>query len=150
MRFFTKADLLHAVGAMLKHVDPLDKHLLGTLSGIKRRARARAIIEFAKTLQPPPPDTTITSTRTVLRELFGGRAVSNNDLQRHFATPGRKADDRVDAVVLRAWLDTHRTRLEADAARLLSDLDAEWRLFTEAAALDAGQRRRRESKARTR
>lgn len=144
MDFFTPDDHACAVAAMLAHMDPADKALLGTLSGIRRRARARALIAFMQQLDPAPPDATITTTRHVLRVLFGGRAVSNNDLQRHFATPGRKADDRADVAALRAWLEAHRERLTERAAHLLHELGLAWRRFTKAAADEAGRQRRLE------
>ncbi|WP_322058459.1 hypothetical protein [Paraburkholderia sp. J63] len=143
--FFTPDDHARAVAAMLAHVDPADRALLGTLSGIKRRARTRAVIAFMQRLDPPPPDATITTTRALLRVLFSGRAISNNELQRHFATPGRKADDRADAAALRAWLEAHRERLTAAAEQRLRELDQVWRRFTQAAATEAGALRRREN-----
>lgn len=144
MDFFTLDDHQLAVAAMLAHTDPADRALLGTLSGIKRRARSGALIAFMQHLDPAPPDATITTTRHLLRVLFGGRAVSNTALQRHFATPGRKADDRADTAALQAWLDAQRPRLEADAARLLAALDGAWRHFTADAAREAGRLRRNE------
>lgn len=144
MDFFAPDDHTHAVAAMLAHTDPVDRALLGTLSGIKRRARARALIAFMQRLDPAPPDATITTTRHLLRVMFGGRAVSNNDLQRHFATPGRKADDRADVAALQAWLEAHREPLMERAAHLLHELDLAWRRFTQAAADEAGRQRRLE------
>lgn len=146
--FFTPDDHARAVAAMLAHVDPADRALLGTLSGIKRRARARALSAFMQRLNPAPPDATITTTRALLRTLFAGRAISNNELQRHFATPGRKADDRADVTALHVWLEAHRERLMGRADALLRELDLAWRRFTEAAAAEAGRLRRLESGSR--
>lgn len=144
MRYFTDSDLMHATEAMLSHGGSRDVQFMGTISGIKRRARARAILEFAAGLRPPPPDESITSMRAVLRELFG-RGVSTDDLHRHFATPGRKADDRVDMTAFRAWLDEHRERFSGEAAALLAALDGEWKLFTVEAARRAGKLRKAEA-----
>jgi hypothetical protein len=141
MRFFTQDDLLHAAGAMLSHIDLFDRTLMGIMSGIKRRARARAIVEFAKQLSPAPPDYSITTMRALLGRLFG-RSISNNDLHRHFAKPGRRADDRVDTEQFDEWFAEHGQRFQQKAEQLLSDLDEEWRVFTnEAARRTAGMRR---------
>lgn len=144
MEFFTRDDFSLAVSAMLDHISisPQDKKLLGTMSGIKRRARARELIDFAQHLDPAPPDATITSMRWLLRQLFSGRAVANTDLHRHFATPGRKADDRVDMAVLSAWLEEHRPRLMEQAAARLAALEDAWKIFTADAARKAGRLRR--------
>ncbi len=144
MRFFTTDDFDLAVAAMLEHAGGADRALQGLLSGIKRRARARAVIGFVQSLQPAPPDTTITTTRTLMLALFG-RAVSVNDLHRYFSTPGRKANDRADPVVLEAWFEPNRTRLLQDAAQLMLDLDVAWALFTQEAAEEAGRFRKGKS-----
>lgn len=120
MTFFTPADHDAAVQAMLDHPDVGSRHLRGLMGGIKRRARARAVIAFVQAIAPPPPDATITTTRQLMRALFG-HAVSVNDLHRHFATPGRRANDRADA-----------------EARML-ELEIAWQRFTAAAAEAAGE-----------
>lgn len=145
MRFFTSADLMRAALTMLAHADLANKQLGGTMNGIKRRARNRAIVEFGLQLDPPPPDLSITTMRAVLRRFFG-RAVSNDDLQRYFATPGRKADDRVNLARLDAWLAEHGPRLREEGLRLLGDLDAEWKDFTREASYEAGRLRREAKK----
>ncbi|WP_231716885.1 hypothetical protein [Burkholderia ubonensis] len=126
---------------MLDHPDIGNRQLLGLMSGIKRRARARAVIAFVQAIEPPPPDATITTTRHLMQVLFG-RAVSANDLHRHFATPGRLADDRADISALAAWLEANRERLTADAERLMLELEAAWQVFREAAAEAAGKIRK--------
>ncbi|MHA6823948.1 hypothetical protein ACQUKI_20790 [Ralstonia pseudosolanacearum] len=60
---------------MLQHADPADRHLHGAMSGIKRRARTRAVIAFGQRLTPLPPDQSITTMRAILREIFGGRGI---------------------------------------------------------------------------
>ncbi|WP_260427984.1 hypothetical protein [Burkholderia stagnalis] len=126
--------------AMLASPDVGNRQLRGVLSGIKRRARARAMIAFVQAINPPPPDATITTTRNLMRALFG-RAVSTTALHRHFATPGRRADDRADPVALAAWLTVHRARLAADAERLMLEVEIAWQVFTAAAAKAAGEGR---------
>lgn len=137
MTFFTPADHDAAVQAMLDHPEIGSRHLRGLMSGIKRRARARAVIAFVQAVAPPPPDTTITTTRQLMRVLFG-HAVSVNDLHRHFATPGRRANDRADPAALAAWLADHRERLAADAEAEMVELEIAWQRFTSAAAAAAG------------
>ncbi|WP_256732399.1 hypothetical protein [Burkholderia pseudomallei] len=138
MKFFTPADHDAAVQAMLEHPDIGSRHLRGLMSGIKRRARARAVIAFIHAIAPPPPDTTITTTRQLMRVLFG-HAVSVNDLHRHFATPGRRANDRADPEALAAWLAVHRDRLAADAEARMLELEVAWQRFTAVAAEAAGE-----------
>lgn len=138
MKFFTPVDHDAAVRAMLEHPDIGSRHLRGLMSGIKRRARARAVIAFIHAIAPPPPDTTITTTRQLMRVLFG-HAVSVNDLHRHFATPGRRANDRADPEALAAWLAVHRDRLAADAEARMRELEIAWQRFTAAAAEAAGE-----------
>ncbi|WP_175971882.1 hypothetical protein [Burkholderia sp. BCC0322] len=138
MTYFTPADHDAAVQAMLAHPEIGSRHLRGLMSGIKRRARARAVIAFVQAIAPPPPDVTITTTRQLMRVLFG-HAVSVNDLHRHFATPGRLADDRADTTALATWLEANRERLAADADTLMLELDAAWKGFTAAAAEAAGK-----------
>lgn len=138
MSFFTPADHDHAVAAMLAHPDLADRHLRALMNGIKRRARARAVIAFIQALSPPPPDATITTTRVLMRTLFG-RAVSAEDLRRHFGTPGRRADARADTAALAAWLAPRRDTLLLQADRQRIELDDAWRVFTRAAADEAGR-----------
>jgi len=138
MTFFTPADHDAAVQAMLAHPDIGSRSLRGLMSGIKRRARARAVIAFVQAIAPPPPDVTITTTRQLMRVLFG-HAVSVNDLHRHFATPGRRANDRADPEALAAWLTDHRGRLAADAEARMLELEIAWQQFTSAAAEAAGE-----------
>lgn len=138
MTFFTPADHDAAVQAMLDHPDIGSRHLRGLMSGIKRRARARAAIAFVQGIAPPPPDATITTTRQLMRVLFG-HAVSVNDLHRHFATPGRRANDRADPAALAAWLADHGERLAAEAEARMVELEIAWQEFTAAAANAAGQ-----------
>ncbi|MDD1494058.1 hypothetical protein DF016_10885 [Burkholderia stagnalis] len=137
MPFFTPTDHDAAEQAMLDHPDVGSRHLRGLMSGIKRRARARAVIAFVQALDPPPPDVTITSTRQLMRVLFG-HAVSVNDLHRHFATPGRRANDRADPAALAAWLADHRERLAADAEARMVELEIAWQQFTATTAAAAG------------
>lgn len=125
---------------MRAHTASANRALLGTPRGIKRRALARKIVAFMQWLDPPPPNATITTTRHLLRVLFGGRAVSNTALHRHFATAGRKADDRADVAALQAWLEVHRARLRDSATQRLAELELEWRRVTQAAD-EAGQLR---------
>jgi len=138
MTFFTPADHDAAVQVMLAHPEIGSRHLRGLMSGIKRRARARAVIAFVQAIAPPPPDTTITTTRQLMHVLFG-HAVSVNDLHRHFATPGRRANDRADPAALSAWLTDHRERLAADAEAQMVALEVAWQRFTAAAAAAAGE-----------
>lgn len=138
MTFFTPTDHDDAVQAMLDHPDVGSRHLRGLMSGIKRRARARAVVAFVQAIAPPPPDATITTTRQLMRALFG-HAVSVNDLHRHFATPGRRANDRADPEALAAWLADHRERLTAEAEAEMVELEIAWQEFTAAAANAAGQ-----------
>lgn len=138
MTFFTPADHDAAVQAMLDHPDIGSRHLRGLMSGIKRRARARAVIAFVQAIAPRPPDATITTTRQLMRALFG-HAVSVNDLHRHFATPGRRANDRADPEALAAWLADHRERLAADAETRMVELEIAWQQFTATAAAVAGE-----------
>lgn len=144
MRFFTESDYLVAIAAMLGNTSLNDPSLLGAMSGIKRRARARAMVEFAQQLDPPPPDRSITTIRALLGQLFG-RSISNNALQQHFATPGRKADNRVDALRWDEWLAKHKPRLVDEARKLLSDLNEEWQEFALQAAYRAGQVRKEDT-----
>lgn len=137
MPFFTRTDHDDAVQAMLDHPDIGSRHLRGLMSGIKRRARARAVIAFVQAIAPPPPDATITTTRQLMRALFG-HAVSVNDLHRHFATPGRRANARADPAALAAWLADHHERLAADAEAEMVELEIAWQRFTAAAAEAAG------------
>ncbi|MBN3506411.1 hypothetical protein JYB36_31720 [Burkholderia cenocepacia] len=137
MPFFTPADHDAAVQAMLDHPELGSRHLRGLMSGIKRRARARAVIAFVQAIAPPPPDATITTTRQLMHVLFG-HAVSVNDLHRHFATPGRRANDRADPDALAAWLALHRERLVVDAEIRMVELEIAWQQFTAAAAEAAG------------
>ncbi|WP_396334111.1 hypothetical protein [Burkholderia anthina] len=138
MPFFTSADHDAAVQAMLDHPEIGSRHLRGLMSGIKRRARARAVIAFVQAIAPPPPDATITTTRQLMHVLFG-HAVSVNDLHRHFATPGRRANDRADPEALADWLALHRERLTADAEDRMVELEIAWQLFTATAAAAAGE-----------
>ncbi|AMU19210.1 hypothetical protein QM312_35120 [Burkholderia cenocepacia] len=138
MLFFTPTDHDDAVQAMLDHPDIGSRHLRGLMSGIKRRARARAVIAFVQALDPPPPDVTITTTRQLMRVLFG-HAVSVNDLHRHFATPGRRANDRADPAALAAWLAEHAERLATDAEARMVELEIAWQQFTATAAAAAGK-----------
>lgn len=147
MPFFTPADHDDAVQAMLTHPDIGSRHLRGLMSGIKRRARARAVIAFVQAIAPPPPDATITTTRQLMRALFG-HAVSVNDLHRHFATPGRRANNRADAAALAAWWADHRERLAADAEARMVELEIAWQQFTAAAADAAGRIRSDERRER--
>lgn len=55
MPFFTPADHDDAVQAMLDHPEISSRHLRGLMSGIKRRARARAVIAFVQAIAPPRP-----------------------------------------------------------------------------------------------
>ncbi|WP_240202919.1 hypothetical protein [Burkholderia sp. LMG 13014] len=135
--FFTPVDHDAAVQAMLDHPELGSRHLRGLMSGIKRRARARAVIAFVQAITPPPPDATITTTRQLMHVLFG-HAVSVNDLHRHFATPGRRANDRADPDALAAWLALHRERLAAEAEARMVELEIAWQRFTTAAAEAAG------------
>jgi len=138
MTFFTPADHDAAVQAMLEHPEIGSRHLRGLMSGIKRRARARAVITFVQAIAPPPPDATIATTRQLMRVLFG-HAVSVNDLHRHFATPGRRANDRADPEELAAWLADHRERLAASAEAWMVELEIAWQQFTATAAEAAGE-----------
>ncbi|WP_175762305.1 hypothetical protein [Burkholderia anthina] len=138
MPFFTSADHDAAVQAMLDHPEIGSRHLRGLMSGIKRRARARAVIAFVQAIAPPPPDTTIATTRQLMHALFG-HAVSVNDLHRDFATPGRRANDRADLAALAAWLALHRERLAAAAEARMVELEIAWQQFTAAAAEAAGE-----------
>jgi hypothetical protein len=143
MRFFTDNEIEEVAAAMLLATGVRDPSFLGTLSGFKRRARARAVIEYVEHLAPPPPDHSITTVRMLMRRLFQ-RAVSNNDLERYFATAGRKASDRVDMPSFEAWYVTHEPRNRQQAEQLVVDLEAEWRQFTMQAAHRAGQLRRKQ------
>jgi hypothetical protein len=145
MRFFTDNDIAQVAEAMLLAPGVRDPSFLGKLSGVKRRARARAVIAYVEQLAPPPPDHSITTIRTLMRRLFD-RAVSNNDLDRYFATAGRKADDRVDMEHFEAWYVTHEPHNRQGAEQLVADLDAEWIHFTKLAAREAGKLRRRQGK----
>ncbi|WP_227791558.1 hypothetical protein [Burkholderia sp. BE17] len=79
-----------------------------------------------------------------MQSLFG-RAVSVNDLHRHFSTPVRKADDRADLIAQARWFDAHRERLLEDAGRLIVELDLAWMRFTQDAADEAGRIRHAET-----
>ncbi len=136
--FFTPEDHDQAVAAMLAHPARDDRHLRALLNGIKRRARARAVIAFIQALRPAPPDATIATTRKLMRTLFG-HAVSSNDLRRHFATPGRRADARADTAALAAWLAPQLETLQRAAEARQLELDAAWRVFTQTAADAAGR-----------
>ncbi|RQQ88716.1 hypothetical protein DF134_19255 [Burkholderia stagnalis] len=140
MSFFTLADHDHAVAAMLAHPDLADRHLRALMNGIKRRARARAVIAFIQALSPPPPDATITTTGALMRTLFG-QAVSAEDLRRHFGTPGRRANSRADTAALAAWLAPRRASLQQQADTQRLELDAAWRVFKQAAADATGRMR---------
>ncbi|WP_244120562.1 hypothetical protein [Burkholderia gladioli] len=139
--FFTPEDHDQAVAAMLAHPARDDRHLRALMNGIKRRARARAVIAFIQALRPAPPDATIATTRALMRALFG-HAVSSNDLHRHFATPGRRANARADTAALAAWLAPQLETLQRAADSLRLELDAAWRVFTQTAADAAGDIRR--------
>lgn len=141
MEFFTQRDLHLAVETMLTHEGPNNAKLLGILGGIKRRARARAVVAFAHHFRPPPPDRSMTTMRHVLLDVFG-RAVAHVSLQQEFATPGRKANDRVDQLLLDAWLAAHRARFESEGAQLLAQLNREWRELTREAYRRTQQLRR--------
>jgi len=141
-QFFTSIDLTRAADAMLAASGARNTQLLGTMSGIKRRAHTRAIVAFALALDPAPPDRSIATMRTLLGELFK-RAVSSATLHAHFATPGRMANDRVDLAALDAWFAEHEARLRREAARLLAEIEKEWTSFTAQAAREAGRARPR-------
>ncbi|WP_244124917.1 hypothetical protein [Burkholderia gladioli] len=136
--FFTPEDHDQAVAAMLAHPARDDRHLRALMNGIKRRARARAVIAFVQALRPAPPDATIATTRALMRTLFG-HAVSSNDLRRHFATPGRRANARADTAALAAWLAPQLETLQRAAETLRLELDAAWRVFAQTAADAAGR-----------
>jgi hypothetical protein len=144
MDFFTRRDLALAVETMLTYETNRPK-LLGILSGIKRRARARAVVAFAHDFRPPPPDQSMTTMQHVLLDVFG-RAVGHGSLQHEFATPGRKADDRVDQAQLDAWLAAHRERFQIEGGRLLGQLNQEWRVLTKEAWHRAEQLRSDEAR----
>jgi hypothetical protein len=128
-------DLARAVDAMRESTGFQDTARLGVLSGIKRRARARMIIDFSLQLEPAPPDCSITTMRAALGELFG-KGVSNNDLQKYFATRGRKSNNRVDLPRWSAWWEANQVRFQTDARELLLELDLEWIGFTRAVAYE--------------
>ncbi|WP_369050136.1 hypothetical protein [Burkholderia gladioli] len=136
--FFTPEDHDQAVAAVLAHPARDDRHLRALLNGIKRRARARTVIAFIQALRPAPPDATIATTRALMRTLFG-RAVSADELCRHFATPGRRANARADTAALAAWLAPRREALQLQADARLLALDAAWRILTQTAADAAGR-----------
>lgn len=141
MRYFNQVDVQQAATAMLAHPVANDRALLGLLSGIKRRARARALLEFAYALAPAPPDASITCMRHFLADLFG-RGLSNTTLQQHFGQPGRKADDRVDLAAFHSWRTVHAATHQSAAVALLVGLDDEWNAMTAEAAALAGHKRR--------
>lgn len=144
LKLFTRADFLVAVGAMYRHGGLSSPSLRGTMSGIKRRARASAIIEFCHNMDPPPPDISITWMGYIQRDLFG-RAVQYSDLNRYFATTGRKANDLVDEKLIGAWLKQNRGKFKDEASALLNDIEREWCVFKRMAAAQAGQYRRQEN-----
>lgn len=99
----------------------------GRIGGIKRRARNAAIIAFCHKLKFK--DISLSCMRRVMRELFG-IAVANEDLLA-WATPGRKADDRVDLDQLFKNISLDKKN---EAAQLLRELDQEWVLLKKQAA----------------
>lgn len=112
----------------------LDGHLSGSriasLGAIKRKARTGMVMAFCERIQFK--DISLTSMRHFQRFLFG-RAVSNDELMR-WATPGRKASDKVDMEVLASVAE----RYKGEAEREMKRLDDEWVMLRKAAAKAAG------------
>ena len=107
----------------------------GQMGGIKRRARNAAIMAFCHGLKFK--DISLISMKKVMRELFGV-AVANEDLMA-WATPGRKADDRVDVDLMFKDISLN---IKIEAEQLLRDLDGEWVLVKKQAAELAAKARK--------
>ena len=107
----------------------------GQMGGIKRRARNAAIITFCDELTLK--DISLISMKKVMHELFGV-AVTNEDLMA-WATPGRKADDRVDLVELFKNISLNN---KEEAKQVLRNLDEEWVLVKKQAAELAAKARK--------
>ena len=121
MKYFN-ADNVRAVADIFLSIpadEPFPPALRGQLGGVKRRAKNAAIIAFCQGLLFE--DISLISMKKVMRELFGV-AVANEDLMA-WATPGRKADDRVDVAQLFKDISLNNKK---EAEQLLHELDAEW------------------------
>jgi hypothetical protein len=118
MRFFSESDLSEV--ALILLASSSKSSTAGLLGGVKRRAKNRAIIRFCSRLKFE--DISLTAMRHVMRHIFGV-SVSNDDLLR-WATPGRKADDRVDIDHL---LKNISSSTMEDARAQMLMLDQEWK-----------------------
>ena len=107
----------------------------GQMGGVKRRARNAAIIAFCDGLNFK--DISLISMKKVMHDLFGV-AVANEDLMA-WATPGRKADDRVDLAQLLKDISLNNKK---EAEQVLRDLDGEWVLVKKQAAELAAKARK--------
>ena len=115
--------------------EPIPPAVRGQMGGVKRRARNAAIIAFCDGLQFK--DISLISMKKVMHELFGV-AVANEDLMA-WATPGRKADDRVD---LDQLFENISSNIKEEAKQVLHGLDGEWVLVKQQAAELAAKARK--------
>jgi hypothetical protein len=117
---FTAEDIAHVAHLFRVKSDPKDLPiLLGLLGGVKRRATSRAKIKFCSSMRFE--DISLTAMKHLMQKMFGS-AVSNSDLMA-WATPGRKADDRVDTEKM--LKDISLSEIE-QAAAMMRTLHAEW------------------------
>lgn len=127
--FFTPADLEALIGIykstdstdVLGRSQPQDGFLgavTGKMGGVRRRAKQRAILEFCRKIQFP--DITLHGMKYFMRQLFK-TSVSNDKLM-EWATPGRKANDRIDFKQLDFIIEAYRT----DAQLLMTRFDWDW------------------------
>ena len=127
--FFTPADLETLIEIYkstastdeLGHRQPQDGFLgavTGKMGGVRRRAKQRAILEFCRKIQFP--DITLHGMKYFMRQLFK-TSVSNDKLM-EWATPGRKANDRVDLKQLDSIIEAYRS----EATSLMGHFDWDW------------------------
>jgi hypothetical protein len=129
MKFFSESDLTEAALILLTSSKPSAAGLLG---GVKRRAKNRAIIRFCSRIEFE--DISLTAMRHFMRQIFGV-SVSNLDLMR-WATPGRKANDRVNIDIL---IKNISPSLIDDAQEQMQMFEQEWKvLLVRARAMISG------------
>ena len=136
MKHYTKSDVdeLAVIYALVNNGEPYSCSTIATIGGVKRRARQRAIVEFCTNMQFE--DISLHGMRHVMKKLFGV-SVSNNHLVK-WATPGRKADNRVNLDLLLGNISQDCKRA---AAALLIELDEEWPQLKQLALAEAAKLR---------
>ena len=141
MRYFNH-DHVDAVADIMLSVElgePFSAAAQGKMGGIKRRARTRMVLDFCDKLRFA--DISLTSMQLAQRIMFD-RAVAHADLLK-WATPGRKADSRVDMSEVEAFAVAHKP----EAALACQAFEEEWNQVKKLASGKAGVTRSAERKA---